>query len=196
MPLHLEESSSEAAATLVAEIRRRLAPGSRPRVFLPRRPESLVLPRPLSLYSSTLQAAADGNVLEEVWQSSWYYLVLEDKTVVGFGEVLLDGRFVSLANSPAVRRIDRALARLAERADVVPSELNLRMLRVPALSILAVWLHGQKLDRLIALPPTHGRLRASQLYTGAVFAERLKTAARIQIDRGGSRAALTLAPGR
>jgi hypothetical protein len=183
MPLHLQESSPQAAAALVEEIRRRLAPGRRSRAFLPRRPESLALLKPLPLYASTLQAAAAGTVLEDARQYSWHYLVLEDKEVVGFGEVLLDGRFASLAHSPAVRGIDRALTRLAARAGAVPIEVTLRMLRVPALSIIAVWLHGEKLDRLVALPPTHGRLRASQIYTGAVFAERLKTAARIQIER-------------
>ena len=189
MPLHQQQPSLQTSATLVAEIRRRLVPGKRPRAFLPRHPENLTLPKPLPLYSSSLQEAASGTVLLDARQSSWHYLVLEDKEVVGFGEVLLDGRFASLTHSPAVRGIDRALTRLAAWADAIPMELTLRMLRVPALSVLAVWLHGEKFDRLVALPPTHGRLRASQIYTGAVFAKRLNTAARIQIERRDQAAA-------
>ena len=194
MVCHLDEPPPGASTALVREIRRLLAAGGRRRAFLPRVPADLTIPTPLALYSATLQAAADGRVLTAAQPSGWQYLVLERDQVVGLAEMSWEGRFSRLAYTPAVGRIDRALTRLVARAEQVPGDLVLRMLRVPALAILAVWLHGTSFDRLVTLPPTHGRLRPSQLYTGARFEAVLRDAGQAELKRGAPRRRLNPKP--
>jgi hypothetical protein len=183
MSIALDEPSPRATDALVREVRRLLIAEYRPRAFRTLQVEKLAIARPLRLYSSTLQAAAHGNVLRDAKPSGWQYFVLESGEVAALGEVSLDDRFSSLALSPAVRDFGRALSRLLATANAVKEELSLRIIRVPALSVLATWLHGQTLDWLVALPPSHRRLRRSQIYRGETFAKRLQEAAQKRIER-------------
>src|ERR1700726_730428 len=102
MPIHLEEAPPDATAALVREIRRLLAPSRRRRVFLPRIPADLTIPKPLALYSSTLHAAADGTALADARLSGWQYLVLERDEVIGLAEMSREGEFSRIVHTPAV----------------------------------------------------------------------------------------------
>jgi hypothetical protein len=109
--------------------------------------------------------------------------MIEEGEPVALGEVSLEEMFSSLTLSPAVHAFSRALEQLFARADGITEDLSLRMIRVPALSILAIWLHGEALDWVLALPPTHHPVRQSQIYRGETFAERIQAAARRRLNR-------------
>ncbi len=46
--------------------------------------------------------------------------------------------------------------------EVAKDDFELRVLRIPALYVMAFWLHGEKKDILVPMPPTNSRLNPTR----------------------------------
>ena len=79
------------------------------------------------------------------------------------GAAAPDGvRFGGFTTGP----LQRALARTIEAAtkSTVSSKVQIAVLRVPALYLLALWLHDEGGDRLVPVPPSPPPLKAGESY--------------------------------
>lgn len=184
MAVQLDQPPEEATSVLVEGMRGLIEAPNRPAAFAAAMPESITLPKPLPLYRSTLEAAAEGRVLKDAQASGWQYLVLENEKPTALAEVEFTKQkkyeFSNLARSSFSRATAPGLALAVSVGAQISEELSLRMLRVPAVYTVALWLHGETIDRIIPLPPTHRFLEPFQVYTGEKFAERLIAAAERQ----------------
>ena len=60
---------------------------------------------------------------------------------------------------------------------MVRNDYEVRLLSIPALYVMALWLHGEADDLLLPMPPTNEILDAKKVYTPADLLKRLKRAA-------------------
>ena len=171
MPVRLDQPPSLANDALVSGLRRfGVLSGARVAGRL-WQAEQVAIPRPVPLYTSTLQSAVDGRVLEEAYPAGWLYLVHEGEELAALAEVApsLAGQgyaLLSLSRSTYNEAAGTALSRAVQVAEELPDDLDLRMLRIPALYFLAVWLHGETIDRCIPLPPAPFGLEPFEILIG------------------------------
>jgi len=142
-------------------------------------PLDLAAPHPV--YFVGLKAVADGQVLSQAELKGWRYVLLQGDTPTAAAELDV-GRaggkaaFSQLNRGPFVASTVEGV-RFAEKLDAVRRHnYELRLLRIPALYIIALWLHGQK-DLIIPLPPTHPKLKPYTTYSEKAFAKAIKAAA-------------------
>jgi hypothetical protein len=188
MPVKLDDPPGRATEVLVEGMRGLVAAPSRPRAFRGLSTAEVALPRPLPLYVSTLQAAVEGRVLEEAQPAGWQYLILEGDAPAALAEVGTsreggDFEFSNLARSSFSRQMGPGIERAVQVGAEFPEELSLRVLRISALYTVAVWLHGETLDRLIPLPPANSLLEPFRIYAGEEFTELLQAAGRQQREQ-------------
>jgi hypothetical protein len=118
------------------------------------------LPRTLKSYpvfSADLEDVLDDDpgLLASARLTSWQYVVFDGKRVVALAEVThrKPPRYAS-RQSPVVAEAVVEAIRKAEELDAVKkADYELRILRVPELYLLAVWLHGPSRDLLIPVRP-------------------------------------------
>jgi hypothetical protein len=133
--------------------------------------EQVAIPRPVPLYTSTLQSAIDGRVLEEAYLAGWLYFVHEGEQLAALAEVALSPMgqgytLLSLSRSAYNEAAGTGLSQAVQIAEEHSDDLHLRILRIPALYFLAIWLHGDTLDRIISLPPAPFGLEPFEILTG------------------------------
>ena len=187
MPVRLDQPPEEATSALIEGMRRLVESPNRSVAFAAMEPEKVTLPKPLPLYRSTLDAAAEGRVLEDAQASGWQYLVLENEKPTALAEVEVTAQgaheFSNLARSSFSRETVPCLELAMSVGEQMSEELSLRMLRVPSVYTVALWLHGETQDRVIPIPPTHRLLMPFQIYTGQDFTEQIRIAALRQRDQ-------------
>jgi hypothetical protein len=86
-------------------------------------------------------------------------------------------QFSHLNTGPFVEESMRALALAESLEEVANHQYVVRLLSIPALYVMALWLHCEVGDILIPMPPTNERLIPSQPCTPAEFFKRLIPAA-------------------
>lgn len=148
----------------------------------PRRREGrLSLSSPHPIYTVALERLAAGDrPLEAAELVGWRALLEEDEKVVAAVELpgADAGRAGALVNRGAFVESTVAALSAAERHErVVAERRELRLLRVNALYLLALWLHGAA-DLFVPLAPAPPPLRAGVSYEGAAFEEQLTELAR------------------
>jgi hypothetical protein len=153
---------------------------------LPRRRAATVsLSAPHRTFSAGLEALAAGGALSEVAEpTGWRALLEEDARVVAAAELTAGPpgaapAAAAINRGPFVRSTVEAL-RTAERDDRVAVELfELRLLRVPSLAVVAVWLHapGPAADLFIPLEPAPAPLQAGASYDAERFGKELSSMA-------------------
>ena len=79
-------------------------------------------------------------------------------------------------------RFDNEIPKALQIAEQLPQVKKLdyepRLLNIPPILFVAVWLHGKSDDIIIPLPPTFGRWNAYQPYSGKQIIKLLKSAAK------------------
>jgi hypothetical protein len=113
--------------------------------------------KPYPIFSADLEDVLDDDpgLLASARLTSWQYVVFEGETVVALAEVthVKPLRYAS-GQSPVVAEAVLKAIRKAEELDAVEkADYELRILRVPELYLLAVWLHGRSEDLLIPVRP-------------------------------------------
>jgi len=127
---------------------------------------------PHEVYSLGLADAADGD-LWKAKKTAWRYLVMQGNRAVAAAE-LSDAAggtpvFTHLNTGPFVHGTKQAIAQAETLKVVAEHNFVVRLLAIPALSVLALWLHGENQDLLCPMPPTDSHLTANQWYSPAEF---------------------------
>lgn len=134
--------------------------------------EDLSIANPHRWYGVGLTNLASGRLLSTAESGSWRYILIHGTTAVGVATVFDADtktgktlRFGSLFETCFSKETLAAL-RIAEALPQVQAQdYELRFLDIPAISFVAVWLHGKSDDIIIPLPPTYNRFNAYQPYS-------------------------------
>lgn len=142
-------------------------------------PENLTTAAPHQVYSVGLRDLAEGRLLAAAQLRGWRYIVLKDERPLSSAELSGGGEALSFSNfnhGPFVASTVEGVGR-AEALDIVREEdFELRVLEVPALYVVALWLHGPR-DLIIPLPPTRGQLEPFAVYEEDAVIEFLRAPA-------------------
>lgn len=146
---------------------------------------SLAAPHPVFVLG--LDDLAAGRGLGAADRVAWRYLVLEKDLTVAAVEAPSRpgadvGRDLIVNEGPFVGATTDAIRLVEELPEVGERDFELRLLRIPALYVVALWLHGGDGDVVVPLAPAPPALEAGARYSGAVFTERLQDPAREQLE--------------
>ena len=176
MPIVTAELSPEA----IEAARRALSATGR---FPRRRGAALSLSSPHPIYTVALEGLTAGGGLQAAELVGWRALLEENERVVAAVELpgAEPGKAGALVNRSGFVASTVAALNVAEQQERAAAErLELRLLRVNALYLLALWLHAGApgADLFVPLDPAPPPLRADTTYESAAFEEQLSELAR------------------
>ena len=113
-------------------------------------PPAPVVMQPHPVYNLGLDALAAGKGIEAAELVSWRYLIVEGATINKAAEIKVspvgESKFNSVNAGPAVAGTAAALAVAEQLPQTQQQSYDIRFLRIPAMSVQALWLHGQGRD--------------------------------------------------
>ena len=130
--------------------------------------EELALVAPHRVYVLPL-AAIEGGRLEEAQPVGWRFLIARGEQVVASAE--LDdssGAAPSVHGGPYAAATAKTIDDLEHRSEIAADDFELRLLKVPALYIVAAWLVNRE-PIVVPLAPAPSFLEAGALYPGREF---------------------------
>jgi hypothetical protein len=190
MPINTPEPPGDAIEAVRQTMARR-----RPRARLPRpgleapaAPTSVSAPQ--RVFTAGLEALTGEGAIEEIAQATgWRFLVEEGREPVAAAEVQDQTRAAvpaQLTEGPFVRSTAEGLEAAEALEPVRVADFELRLLRVPALNLLALWLHTAGPDDLfVPLEPAPPPFEARRSYPEPEFAELAADIARRALDLQG-----------
>lgn len=134
------------------------------------RPAELAPTVPHPVFHLGLDALMAGApALSSTRSTGWRYLLSQDDEVVASAETVADAaggaRFSHFNSGPFVASTSAALAAAEGLSEVEDGSFDLRLLHVPALHAMALWLHGDgDNDLLIPLAPSPAGVEANRAY--------------------------------
>jgi hypothetical protein len=144
-------------------------------------PDELQMEAPHEVYTLGLDQVTSGVDLEKVVPSGWRYILRQGGAAVASAQTMIDsgGRpaFAQFNSGPFVASTQDALGRAEEYAGGADdAELEPRLLHVPALHAMALWLHGGDgaSDVVLPLAPTPPGIDAGQRYLMADYLSALR----------------------
>lgn len=184
MPLRTPEPPANALNLISDAIRRvsEAAPeATRTMTIGGAEPRELDAVLPLQVYTLGLDAIETGD-LTAATAVGWRYLLMRREHPIAAVE--LDApigrggkpgrlRFSHFNEGPFVEESLRAVSQAENMDETAVDDFEIRILRIPALFVMAVWLHGDKKDILLPMPPTHEQLNPNEPYTAKKFLSRL-----------------------
>src|SRR5215831_9428262 len=185
MPITFPKAPRAAAAKLVGHLTELARERKMPYRMSEMRLESLSHSEAHPVYFVPLDALAQGKLLQAAKQTSWRYLLVQDNAPIAEAELAAASRttkgaksrsldFLSLTHGPfAVATVD-ALGAAEQLPQVEREDYELRLLKIPAVYFVALWLHGAKDDILMPMGQPPGGLKANEPYTEAQVIEALR----------------------
>jgi hypothetical protein len=149
-------------------------------------PAAVALSTPHPVYNLGLDDLVADRPPAESSLTGWRYLISVANRVVANGEVATEPgganpRFSSVNQGPFDPAIETALGRLASSGGA--TEHSVRLLRIPALYMMALWLHSDDQDdRYQPLPPAPPPLRADESYSWSEFRQALLQQAQDRLE--------------
>jgi hypothetical protein len=185
MPITLPNAPRRGAARLVDHLtellREKNVPTGMP---VEMRLEALSYSEPHPVFYVPLDALAGGKLLDAATQTSWRYLLVQDDMAIAEAELSAGHRvaksavkalkFLGLTHGPFTAATIDALAAAERLPQVASGDFELRLLKVPAVYLAALWLHGAKDDLLIPMGDPPGGLKPNEAYTEAAVKEALR----------------------
>ena len=146
---------------------------SAPRFLGGYRIDELSMAEPYREYFVGLTNLAAGHLLSEAQsRGSWMYLLVHGTNAVGAAGLLADETTGKVLKANGLYQSDSSNETLEalRKAEMLPQtkkqNYEFRRLDIPALSFVAIWLHGKSDELIIPLPPTYERpLTAYQPYS-------------------------------
>lgn len=190
MPINAPEPPSDAIEAVRQSMARR-RPGERPPrpgAEAPAAPTSISAAQ--RVFTAGLEALTGARAIEEIAQATgWRFLVEEGREPVAAAEVQDQMRAAvpaQLTEGPFVRSTAEGLRAAEKLKPVQEADFELRLLRVPALNLVALWLHASgKDDLFVPLEPAPQPFEARHPYSEPEFAELAAGAARQALDLQG-----------
>lgn len=122
------------------------------------RKEGLDVSTPHQVFTMGLDDVVAGAGLERAQPGGWRYLVEDSGQLLASaeGDINEDGEFeVShFTEGPFVAATDKAVKAVRKLPQLVAAGFELRLLRIPALYVMALWLHSPAADLLVPLAPS------------------------------------------
>jgi hypothetical protein len=117
---------------------------------------------PHPVYHAGLDAVLEGSLVTSAQFSCWRYLLLDDDRILAAAEIQpgseeVETTFLGVSTGKSVRSTVRAIARAERIEEVRENDYELRLLRIPSLYVVALWLHSED-DLFVLIPPTPRRL--------------------------------------
>lgn len=135
--------------------------------------EELVLLAPHRMYTAELTALLDSG-LAGATQTGWRLLVADRDRIVASVELADDEGQAPLLNSgPYVASTASAIDEIEALPEVTAADFEFRLLKVPALHVVAAWLAGAQ-QLVVPLAPVPGFLEAGREYTEEDFLATLR----------------------
>jgi hypothetical protein len=133
---------------------------------------------PHAVYFVGLEEVAAGNLLSAATLAGWRYLVLSGEEPVGAANVSVTDEganlhFSHFSQGPFVNSTVEGIGVAESLKEVESADYELRLLDIPSLYVVSLWLHGSD-DRIIPLPPTNQALEPYQAYSEEQMVELLK----------------------
>jgi hypothetical protein len=150
-------------------------------------PDRLAAAAPHHVYFVSLESIAAGKVFSQAELTGWRYIVLDDERPLFAAELDIDlaQGALEFSNTNQGPHVEGTLegVRIAESLDDVREhDFELRLLEIPSLYVIALWLHGEEKDLLIPLPPTNPRLTPYDIYTSEELLAAVQNAAIKQLE--------------
>ena len=133
------------------------------------------------VYYAPLDALAEGKLLQAATQTSWRYLLVQDDQAIAEAELSAapkgaeKGRrkrsrakplaFLGLSHGPFTGATVDALHAAERLPKVAAADYELRLLKVPAVYLAALWLHREDDDILIPMGNPPGGLKKNKPYS-------------------------------
>jgi hypothetical protein len=159
-------------------------PGERMNALAGATPDELEVEAPHEVYTLGLDQVTSGVDLGTVVPSGWRYLLRQGDSAVAVAQTLIDGGgqpvFAQFNSGPFVESTEEALGQAEAYAGGVDDvELEPRLLHVPALHAMALWLHGGdgRSDVVIPLDPAPPGVEAGRRYSVADYLSALRQVA-------------------
>lgn len=153
MPLVLESPPADGLTVLkqglhLVQQHQNISPlGGAGRMAVPPAP---VVMEPHPVYNLGLDALVAEQGIDSATLVSWRYLIVEGETVAKAAEINVSAvgtsKFNSINAGPAVAGTTAALTVAEHLPQIQQQSYDIRFLRIPALSVQALWLHGQGRD--------------------------------------------------
>lgn len=139
-------------------------------------PQSLATAAPHRVYFVGLRDLAAGRLLAAAHIKGWRYILFEGERPLAAAELSGDREAVSFSNinrGPFVAATVEAVARVEGIDEVREQDFELRLLDIPSLYFVALWLHGLR-DIIVPLPPSREGLEPFGIYNPSEVVERLR----------------------
>jgi hypothetical protein len=156
------------------------------------RTEELSHSEPHPVYVATLDDLAAGKLLGAAKRMSWRYLLVQGESAVAEAELSVGharGKtlaFLGLTHGPFSEATVEALHAAEALPEVASADYELRLLKVPAVYLVALWLHRKAEDILIPMGKPPGGLKENKPYSEAqVIAALRETAVRTKEFQDG-----------
>lgn len=149
--------------------------------------DALSAAAPHRCYFVRLESVAGGQILSEAELTGWRYIVLSDELPLLAAELNINAdedvpEFSNTNQGPHVEGTVEGV-RIAESLDEVRrQDFELRLLEIPSLYVIALWLHGEENNLLIPLPPTNPVLTSFGIFTEEELLTVLREAAIKQLN--------------
>ena len=141
---------------------------------------------PHPVFFVPLDALAQGKLLAAATQVSWRYLLVQDDAAIAEAELSAGGRsgakgarvkpldFLGLTHGPFTRATVDALHAAERLPKVASADYELRLLKIPAVYLMALWLHRADDDILIPMGNPPGGLKKNRPYSEKAVIRALK----------------------
>jgi hypothetical protein len=140
--------------------------------------EDLALVAPHRMFTLRLDRVFTGDLDAVAEASGWRFLVTDEERVLASAETTEDnGEAVALNVGPYVSSTSEAIDELEQLPDVARGDFELRILKVPALYVVAAWLAGGT-QILVPLAPAPSFLEPGKPYSEGDFLAALEEPAR------------------
>ncbi len=151
--------------------------------------EQVSLSSPHEMRHVGLDALTEQRPLDASETTGWRYLVEAGGAAVAGAEVATDAyggeaAFSQLNEGPFVQSTAEALRTLDERTETAAGNYEVRMVRVPALYVMALWLEDLDGDQDLVLPlaPAPAYLDTQRMYYEPEFLDALAGPARERLE--------------
>lgn len=153
-------------------------------------PENLTVAAPQPVYVMTLKNVAAGNGLTQAVLVGWRYLVLDAERSLVAAEVNTDNpeetvEFAHVNQGPYVESTIAAINFAEGIQEVQEDDYELRLLKIPALYVVTLWLQG-KSAILVPLAPCPPELNPNSAYSEEAFIDILRGPASARLLQEGN----------
>lgn len=143
---------------------------------------------PHEVYVLGLRDVLSGRLPDNFRPSGWRYILQAGGSAVSSAETQATGgatqQFSEFNSGPYVAATVQTLDRMASLPQIRGKNLTARLLRIPALHLTALWLHGEDEDVFVPLEPAPSGVEANRQYQASELFAALRREAETLVHIG------------